>query len=331
MSKICVEEWVLPINAILYSRDRLHRIKLERPLTFENNPDAGCEYVICIRSIEEDKIGGSVTFKMNDDNFCMNKIEDKGKSIFNTFLNSLVLKGYTCQELSYGELKCINCVKGKIWTVSKSVDSSFKKEGRSCNLPKEDYSDIQDISKNLTSEELTALSDSFKGNRKQSSFLIVEFISLWIEFNDLYNSANGKGKEMCRAAKYLKKFTDDDHKILFERNRDIIVILSELDLHSQNKQENYSKSLLESLATPERSHYKIIYDAICCVYAIRNSIFHSNKAPNNFKCWKLLNNFLFDIVHHEQICRLYKFGISTLHDIPSNAPNSLLIPKNLPV
>ncbi|MBI1662799.1 MAG: hypothetical protein IS860_04785 [Nitrosopumilus sp.] len=241
MSKICVEEWVLPINAILYSRDRLHRIKFERPLTFENNPDAGCEYVICIRSIEEDKIGGSVTFKMNDDNFCMNKIEDKGKLIFNTFLNNLVLKGYTCQELSYGELKCINCVKGKRWTVSRPVGSSFEKEGRSCNLPKEDYSDIQDISKNLTSEELTALSDSFKGNRKQSSFLIVEFISLWIEFNDLYNSAKCMGPEMQYAGEYLTKFTDDDREILFERNRDIIVILSKLGLHNQNKKKKLFK------------------------------------------------------------------------------------------
>ena len=317
---MCVEEWVLPINAILYSRDSLHRIKLEEPLTIKDNCVAGCESVICIRSTEEDKIGGSVTFKVNDNILTINKIEDKGKTISNILLNSLILKGYVCQELSYGEPKCINCVKGKRWITSKDIGSSYRIVGQTYTIPKKDFSDIQNISKNLTNGELTELSDCFKGNRKQSSsFLIGEFISLWIEFNELYNPSNDNGDEMEHATKYLKgdKFAKEcDHKILYERNETVIGTLSKLDLLNRNGETNLSQTLHRSLSKPEPNHCKIICNAIICVYAIRNVIFHTNKSPSDFSAWKGLNNFLFDIVHHKQICRLDKFGISTLHDVP---------------
>lgn len=295
-------QWIRPFEIVLYSRNGLHRHRLEKIVKIDYN-----NYHITLANGNDDKIKGIIAFSTPIDIEDMAQIEDTIDLLFTKLKKSLLLKGYSMKLIEQGKLQCTNCPKDKKFHVSKSTTMRHNIEGKTKTITVDQGKTLNLLFKEIFSNrDLEKISDRIN-DHKTFSIEISDFIFNWISFNKQYNPNNKKAIETKLISIYVSNLKREGVRLLYERNQLCFKKLSKMNIEDNNYN-NISKQLESVL---DKSDKKTIIDlSLQCVYQIRNKVFH----VGNFEISDLpiINNFIFDIINHKilnifNLCNLTSF------------------------
>ena len=288
--------WVYPFTTYItfLEGDGYHRNKLESDITLNDNNNNKIE----LKNMGQDKISGILTFQtdrkyINDDNLIMrgDVIKHAESNIFKKFEHSLNLLGYNLSETTFEKIKCLNA-NGRHYLVKNYSASAVRILGKTQTITNEKFKNINTLFNATNFNILVKLNDvdiDLTQNEQFQDF----FIKYWIKFNSIYNIKSVPNNDKQILLSFIHKLNKTEFSILYNRNKKLIYLLSESNIC--NKNDKLSKQLKLALNGDES---KIIEYTMLCVYQCRNELFHSGNS--NFKNFKELCSFLFDVIYLEQ-------------------------------
>ena len=284
--------------------DGHHRNKLESDMILNDKNNNKIE----LKNVGKDKISGILTFQTDgkyiDNNSIVRQdvIKYAESNIFKKFECSLNLLGYNLSETTFGEIKCLNA-NGRKYLIYKEFPFAFSILGKTQIISNEKFKNINKLFDVTDFNTLVKINNGDIGLTQNEQFQNF-FIKCWIKFNSIYNAKAIPNRDKKLLLSFIHKLNKTEFFILYNRNKELIHLLSKSNICDKNKK--LSEELKLALNNNES---KIIECAILCVYKCRNELFHNGNS--NFKNYKKLSSFLFDIIYLEQLVKYDKINIMT--------------------
>ena len=128
-------EWVRKFSAIVYSRDKLHRNKLQKPLVLKQGNDS-----IILDNDDGGKVVGTLTFYTPHNTRLVKDIEKVANNLFTNFRQSLLLCGYLIEVKTMGAINGTNAGPERLFQVENTITFAWREEGqtRTIDVPSSD-------------------------------------------------------------------------------------------------------------------------------------------------------------------------------------------------
>ena len=299
--------WEYPFTTCITSPedDGYHRNNLESDMLLNDKNNNKIE----LKNMEKDKIFGILTFKtggeyINHNNSIMREdvIKYAESNIFKKFKYSLNLLSYNLSETTFGEIKCLNA-NGRNYLITKYSASAIRILGKTQTISNEKFKNINELFNAIDFNTLIKINDGDIGLTQNERFQDF-FIKCWIKFNSIYNTKALPNSDKKLLLSFTHNLNKTEFSILYNRNKELIHLLSESNICDKNKK--LSEQLKLALNNDKS---KIIKYTMLCVYKCRNELFHNGNS--NFENYEKLSSFLFDIIYIEQLVKYNKINIVT--------------------
>ena len=299
-------KWKYSIIAEIHSPDgEGHCLnKLDSKMKLKNNLSD-----IYLENMAENKISVIIKFQTgknfmtNDDHIMRNNVEQYAEKLFNKFKYSLKLKNYNLDNVESKNLKCLNC-KGKMSRTTAYFASACSILGVTRLISDIKLKQINELYNESEFEQLIKIADGDVCLTQNEQFQH-SFIDCWIKFNSVYNPARYLYGDKSLLNSYVESLNKVEINVLLKRNKILIDLLSRSDIKNHN--DNFSEKLKSMLHKKNKKN--IIKATMMCIYQCRNELIHNG--VTNFKDFKKLSKFLFDILYLNQLIKYDKNGIVT--------------------
>ena len=215
--------------------------------------------------------------------------------------------GYDLSETTFEEIKCLNR-NGRNYLIETHFTPTLRLFGKTQIIPNKEFKNINKLFNTADFNTLVKISDGDVGLTQNERFQDF-FIKCWIKFNSIYNAKALPNNDKKLLLLFIHKLNKTEFSILYNRNKELIHLLSESDICDKNKK--LSEQLKLALNDDES---KIIEYVMLCVYKCRNELFHNGNS--NFKNYEKLSSFLFDIIYLEQLVKYNEINIVTFFNRP---------------
>ena len=289
-------EWIMKFNAIVYSSDRLHRHKFQKPFVLKQRNNS-----ISLKNAADGKIDGILTFYTPYNTSLVKDIEDVANNLLTNFRQSLLLRGYLI-DVTKGSINGTSAGPDRRFRVEKSIKIAWRQEGPTRTIDDSSISQIASYFGMMFSDYYLKKIAARIESKNKLPPQIVNFIVNWIEFNKIYNPGNHRGYERKKIAEFVQTLLQPTIILLYNRN-----------LRCITKYQARNKKTLQFLSLQNSREGKTICSSLLRIYQIRNDVFHEGLFQQNDL--DIINNFVFDVVNSETLGRLGDPNLAQFYDV----------------
>ena len=289
-------EWIMKFNATVYSDDRLHRHKFQKPFVLKQEKNS-----ISLKNDTDGKIKGIMTFYVPCNTSLVKDIEDVADNLLRNFQQSLLLRGYLI-DVTKEEINGTNAGPDRRFQVESSRTIAWRQEGSTRMIDDSSINQIKSYFNMMFSDSHLQKIAARIESKNELPQQILNFIVNWIEFNKIYNLGNQRDSEQKKIAKFVQNLSQRTIILLHNRNLKCI----------RNYQAQ-GNSILQFVSLQNSIEGKAVCSSLLEIYQIRNAVFHEGSFQKNDL--DIINNFVFDVVNNDTLDRLGDPNLAQFYDV----------------